>query len=544
MRKTLLAISVVAAAVLLAQVPQRGIDPDELEHIHAACAVSWGEVPYRDFFEHHGPALYYLLQPILRLTGPELPALWWSRILMWTVAMATLALTGAIAGRLAGPPAAVVAMALLSCTTIFFQKAIEVRPDVPAMFLLTLAAYLVIAARKPRSIPAAILVGFLLGLATLFTQKAIVPAAALILAQWVASCQGHSTAPADRHRLPADLLAGAAQVGLVGLASALVWIVAAALFWTAGGAEAFLHATAGQLWQWPVRLSPLVTLRPTLSADLTLWVGGSMAVVASIPGLLRSDKQPAATIVPLTVLGSFAGGLLLKAAYSQYYLLWFPLLAVVAADRLVRWGEGQMTSRTRRTLSCVLAATVVVEAALAVRAILGGADGAVPHLLNRLPTTCAILLVGGILAALAVAAGVCLARGRRSATVFMLAALGLGYAGLRNLDAVCWSNHGQVAAIARVQRLVGPDETVFDGYTGLGAFRRHAYYYWWLNNYSLRLIAPEQGERELLETLKRSPPKLICFDENLATLSPAVLAWIDENYAPIEPPLRIRKTSP
>jgi hypothetical protein len=35
-----LAVTLAAGAFLLFQVPRRGFDPDELEHIHAACAVS------------------------------------------------------------------------------------------------------------------------------------------------------------------------------------------------------------------------------------------------------------------------------------------------------------------------------------------------------------------------------------------------------------------------------------------------------------------------------------------------------------------------
>jgi hypothetical protein len=126
--------------------------------------------------------------------------------------------------------------------------------------------------------------------------------------------------------------------------------------------------------------------------------------------------------------------------------------------------------------------------------------------------------------------------------VLCLAVLGLTYAGLRNIDALCWSNRSQVAALATVNRLVGPDETILDGFTGLGAFRRHAYYYWWLNPYSLGLMEVESRERGLLASLKRSPPKLICVDENVKKL-PDVMAWVEENYRPIEPPLYIRKAS-
>ena len=126
-------------------------------------ARSRGRNPLRDFFEHHGPALYYLLQPILP-DGAGTAGL--------VVEPATD--VGRRHGHLGrdrrdrlsarwedgrgGSPA------LLICTTIFFQKAIEVRPDVPAMLLLTLAAYVAIATGNRRSTSAALLAGFLFGL--------------------------------------------------------------------------------------------------------------------------------------------------------------------------------------------------------------------------------------------------------------------------------------------------------------------------------------------------------------------------------------------
>ena len=45
---------------------------DELEHLHATWCVAQGQLPYRDFFEHHTPLLYYLLAPIAALLKPEL----------------------------------------------------------------------------------------------------------------------------------------------------------------------------------------------------------------------------------------------------------------------------------------------------------------------------------------------------------------------------------------------------------------------------------------------------------------------------------------
>ncbi len=67
-----LAAAVVALLVALplllrlALVERRGFNPDELEHLHFAWNVSTGKVPYRDYFDHHTPALHYALAPLLR----------------------------------------------------------------------------------------------------------------------------------------------------------------------------------------------------------------------------------------------------------------------------------------------------------------------------------------------------------------------------------------------------------------------------------------------------------------------------------------------
>ena len=40
---------------------------DPLEHIQASWLVSTGKIPYRDFFEHHNPLMWYILAPIVKL---------------------------------------------------------------------------------------------------------------------------------------------------------------------------------------------------------------------------------------------------------------------------------------------------------------------------------------------------------------------------------------------------------------------------------------------------------------------------------------------
>ncbi len=521
----LLASSLGAAAFFLLR--SRGFDCDELEHLHAACAVSWGQVPYRDFFEHHGPALYYLLQPVLWLTGAEPSALWGSRALMAALSAATLGLIAATAFRLSGRAAAVLAPVLLACTTIFFGKAVEIRPDVPSMALLAAAAF-VVASPPTRRAPLAWLgVGVLLGLATLFTQKAVVPAVALAVAQSVDACLR-----ATNRRKGIRALHPIAWIAAGGAAA---WCAAALLFSTAGAAADFFDATVVRLWRWPVRHDPLEALRPTLAADLPLWLGAAAGVATAF----RYPRQ-AIRPIALTVALCFLGGLLVKAAYAQYYLLWFPLAAVVAAHALVGWTRATWSRPMRRIVAGTAVALAVGESILLVLAIRRGADGACPHLFERFSTVGVAAAAAVVPAALAGAAIFCAARNHRTCAMGLLVALGFGYAALRNLDTLCWSNAPQREAIARVNRLVGPGETVLDGFTGYGVFRRHAYYYWWLNPYSLALMTPAEREGELLECLQRSPPKVVCMDENVRRLPEPIVAWIERHYADGEYGIRPR----
>ena len=40
---------------------------DTVEHIHASYLINIGLIPYRDFFEHHNPLLWYILSPLTQL---------------------------------------------------------------------------------------------------------------------------------------------------------------------------------------------------------------------------------------------------------------------------------------------------------------------------------------------------------------------------------------------------------------------------------------------------------------------------------------------
>ena len=40
---------------------------DNIEHIHSSFLVANGNIPYKDFFQHHNPLMWYLFAPLVKV---------------------------------------------------------------------------------------------------------------------------------------------------------------------------------------------------------------------------------------------------------------------------------------------------------------------------------------------------------------------------------------------------------------------------------------------------------------------------------------------
>jgi len=510
------------------EIRHRGIDPDELvNHLHNAFSIWSGEVIYRDFFAYHGPALSYLLQPLFWLLGPDFSVLWWGRALNSVFAIATLFLTGCLGRRLCGAGAGWVAAALLAWTTIFHVKAIELRPDVPAMLLVALATWVLVSASGSLTVSRCLVSGSLAGLAMLFTQKAIVPAAGLGLAVLVVAGT-------------IRLRRGVALAGAVVAGALVPWGAATAWFVWHNAAGDFLRSTLYQLAVIPVRSSRWEHLRPTLSADLSVWVLAAWELVETWQSRREREVWSSGRgLIAILTAWCLFSLVWVKAAYPQFYLLWMPFVAVLAAKRLATWGQTQ--SRLTRFQFWMWLAVVASQLLLIKRALSLGQSGPTPHLdLDSRPLTTTWFLVVTLSAA-AIAIAISSAFERRGwfpRQVFVLAMLGMGYGAFRNLDALAWFNESQLTAIRSVEAAFPPNGRVLDGFTGLAPLRRHAYYFCWINEYSGALMSPEDREQRLLRVLRETPPAAVLFDEHLQRLPSSVTVWIREHYHPSDvPPL-------
>jgi hypothetical protein len=185
--KLLFALVAILALLVLSLSVNRVFWDDEIEHVHASWYVHSGQVPYSDFFEHHHPLLWFLLAPLLSIFGERLAVLGISRLLMLLLAGGIAWLTWRI-GRLAGGSIEVglLAVALLFSNFMFIPCVMEIRPDVPMVFLaLAAVERLLIFHKEGKPLPL-LAAAFFAALAFLFLQKAVflLPPALVLLCAW------------------------------------------------------------------------------------------------------------------------------------------------------------------------------------------------------------------------------------------------------------------------------------------------------------------------------------------------------------------------
>jgi len=84
-----------------------------------------------------------------------------------------------------------------------------------------------------------------------------------------------------------------------------------------------------------------------------------------------------------------------------------------------------------------------------------------------------------------------------------------------------------------------------DGWTGIGVFRPHAYFYWFLHAEILAMMSGEQRD-ELLTGLQSGTiaPRYILLDDDLMSVSARILWFVSSNYQPVagEPMIWERKS--
>lgn len=345
-----------------------GFDADELQHLHSAWRIGQGELPYRDFFEHHPPLLYLLIAPLFRsFSEADLTVLLLARAIALGVTLITLALLYRLLRRMVSPVIACIAIGAMIALPVFGRSAMELRPDVPGLLTITGAILVLLRNIQPgkmAGVRAAFVAGVLFGTAFCFTQKALVPLVGVV--GWMgAAFLCSPPQQEERRRRIAALLALVAGAGVTVGGSVLLFAVQGA-----GGAF-WQHAVAINLgWK---RIAPGWHCMPeTLLLCFPLFVFALTALLRMLEGgraLLR-DAAPE-TLPGALLLAGIAGQLVTPIPTWQSVLVFLaPWTVCLSAMQIVRLAYEPGSLRTDR-LRMLAASALVLTAMTWLNTVIG-----------------------------------------------------------------------------------------------------------------------------------------------------------------------------
>jgi len=124
------------------------------------------------------------------------------------------------------------------------------------------------------------------------------------------------------------------------------------------------------------------------------------------------------------------------------------------------------------------------------------------------------------------------ARERLRPLLLGVAALGLAVLPAISLhEAFRDSNSEQLAKLHTVYETTAPSDLVMDGWQGMGVFRPHAFFYFFLHE-ETRAMLPAERLNAYLDDLEggRVRPRLIALDENLRALGPRFVTFVETRY--------------
>ena len=312
----------------------RDFDPDEFEHAHAAWCVFRGMIPYKDFFEHHTPFYYYLLSPFFHWFQVDLSFesarhfLLFGRGLSLLLTILSVLIVYRIGCLWQNRKVGLLAALFLVGQPVFFQKTMEIRPDVLALpFFLGGLWFLLRGlgrSQAGRSLRDFFGGGLGLGAAIMCTQKMlfVLPGLFAGLGLWLLFAK---TKAGARARI------GSVAIFILGLAvpCAVTW--AAFTLKHAGGELIANNFLLNARWNVVVHQQLLRTLASSWPVLLLCLLGATVWLYRFV----RSTERPYGGVLLLGILlGLVAGILVVPVAHRQYYLMPLPIACLFAALEL------------------------------------------------------------------------------------------------------------------------------------------------------------------------------------------------------------------
>ena len=300
------------------------LSQDELEYFRTARWISEGQVPYRDFWEHHLPLHWFVFAPVAAVVGDgagvaTIIAMRWAQLPLW---FATFSILFVLMRRFGISAAqAAIALVLLPASLSFVIPAVHFRVD--TLGSLAYVGALAVALLHPRSRNAWIAFGALMSVAVLVNMRLaplVVVTAALLLFIRI-----------DERRWRFNAIALWMSAGVAALVALFLGYLVAT-----GSVEAFRDAMnfnlatdriAGELIEtFNYRL--FEPFRERDAGGIALWLGGIAGGVLALRRIRQPDLFVIATLLALVSVFLISRlGVHYTYHFQTTFLLCTPLIA-------------------------------------------------------------------------------------------------------------------------------------------------------------------------------------------------------------------------
>ncbi len=524
-QRVVLVVCGVALILHLVALRREAVQLDEFEHLHSAWLVSNGQTPFTDFFQHHTPLFYYLGSSVLSWFSPSFDTILNMRLLPlgFTVGLAAcgwLWLGGF--GRIHG----LLAVCLVATSTTLLSMGHTVFLDTFSAPFLVLSAMLMAGGRhRPSWMLGA---GISFGLAVLFNLKASM---AVFAPMVLMASRGWEA------RSEAGLLRAWAKDIAAYLAGGLISIVFVVALLGKDGTIGMWQYTVALNLGWKARHSGVPWLLGMFWRDAFVSFSAMALILARIWTLPKRRFVLEERDVPWLFLASLIGGMfVLPVVWSEYFAIVAPFMALTGALALGDWFSAWDRPRSFADSWWGLCSRY----ALWFFALLALFPYRAIFRADPLAYTQSVIILAlfGILS-------VAVSRARQRKP-WMPLAIGLALITIVPLVRVGTTlhrlaNHDQRERVEYLMANTGPGDAVFDGYTGYGVFRPHAYYFWFLHEEVQAMLAESDKGARLIKALETTRPAIAITDSWVATLPPAVQTYLANHYDGTTPFAALKK---
>jgi len=501
----LIAVQIVAQAHLLFA---RSYDLDEFWHLHVGYCMAGGQVPYRDFFEHHGPIAYLMAVPLVWWQDAQLSLLTANRLLSFAFYLLTLGATWGLATSVYGRCARIGALLWLVTMPFFVDKSVEWRPDVPSMFFLTCAAWLAVMRRAAGM--HCFCAGVFMALAMLCTPKGLFLCIGVVIG--AIACFVARGTPVIKNLV----------LGVTGFA--LPWVAVCFWLFCVHALDDFVNCYFGVQARGLLRSIYYVhLLGPVAGAPIHLPLAAASLIIGLVRLRHRRPNRRGESALVIGLLAHIVAIPFVPVVYLQYYTIAMPLLAVLTSGVIVSCTRGSrrlLAHRLRRIWESLPLATC---SAAFVLSFLTWFTAFIPVQFKAVDLIAAGMLSFGVL----------LTVSRPPIAKFTMW-LALAVPGIDRVAALHLArNTDQIRTLKLVHTLAKPDQAVLAGSSGVGCLRPNTSYWWCVWSSMIPLVLQEDGANELRSAIAFGVPAVVALDADLRPLLPWIGQELMANYRPV-----------